>query len=270
MTTPALTTTTRPSAAPGTAAAPGSTAAPAPDDARPGPVSDDFAGPAPIDRWQRFEPVASDGAAFEELAVAAGRGVLRMVPTRSVWFAGSRGAALLQEVTGDVVVTTRVRARGRAAAVPTSAWSLVGLLLRAPVADGEPESWVYLTTGSDGDANPTVDSKSTVDGASDYVLAPAHWDWVDLRVVRVGVSVVHLYRLDDGPWRVVRVVVRPDLPATVQVGLNVLTAFAGGEPDLVAEVEHVTFSAVDLPAEPAALLRTGAAGETDVAALRRP
>jgi hypothetical protein len=230
-------------------------------------LSDDFTDPSWLARWNRFEPLATSSARFESLTVEpAGSGVLRAVPTVSVWYAAERGAALLKDVVGDVAVTARVRALGRAADHPTGEWSLVGLLLRAPAEDFAPENWVYLTTGSDSMGGPTLDSKSTVDSASGYKLVPAHLDWVDLRVVRAGAYVVHLYRLDDGPWRLLRVIGRPDLPDKLQAGINVLTGFGGSKPDLNAEVDYVHFSAVTVSQGLATALANGTETEAQLVA----
>lgn len=230
-------------------------------------LSDDFTDTSSLALWDRFEPMETDGAGFESLTVEpAGIGVLRAVPTGSVWYATERGAALLKDVAGDVALTARVRALGRDGDHPSGAWSLVGLLLRAPAEDGTAENWVYLTTGSDSMGRPTLDSKSTINGSSLYELVPAHWDWVELRVVRVGASVVHLYRLDEGPWRLLRVVERPDLPDELQAGINVLTGFGGGRVDLDAEIDYVHFSAVDVSDELSTALADGTATEAEVVA----
>jgi hypothetical protein len=230
-------------------------------------LSDEFTDPAALARWQRFEPADSVKSAFEKVEVDAATGHLRVLPGPSVWYSTSRGVALTKLAGGDFTVTTRLRAGGRRIPDhPGGAFSLVGLMVRKPVADGGQENWIYLTTGSDQFGLPTVDSKSTVKSSSEYRLREGQWGWAELRVVRTGSSIVHLYRFGDGPWRLHRVVERADLAGPVQFGLALLTDYDELGADLDAEVDYVRFAVPSVPAGLAAKLAGGSATEAETVA----
>jgi hypothetical protein len=231
-------------------------AAPAPIDN----LSDEFDGAQSLGRW------TSHGAAegWTEMIRAVGidgGGVLRLEPTVSGWYADFRGPFLYQEVTGDFVATTLVRARGTSGDLPSATWSLAGLMVREPRAttadNWEPraENWLFATTGIAAQpGQPVLETKTTVNGRSALNLHPVPAGWLELRIVRVRMDFLVFYRPDGAAeWTLQERFYRPDLPRTLQVGVN---AYSGW--DLVPELwnDPATFNhtvltdrATDLAAE---------------------
>jgi hypothetical protein len=236
-----------------------------PDAAPPPPItllSDEFDSPASLARW------TSHGAAegWPEMirtvdAHGTASGALYLEPTVSGWYADFRGPFLFQDVTGDFVATTRVRARGTGGALPSVTWSLAGLMVRearaTTAAAWQPraENWLFATTGIAGQAGqPVIETKTTVNGRSALNLHPVPAGWMELRIVRVRADFLVFSRPEGAAeWTLQERFFRPDLPRTVQVGVN---AYSGW--DLVPELWNdaaafnravVTDRATDLAAE---------------------
>jgi hypothetical protein len=194
-----------------------------------------------------------------------------IMPYTSGWYADFRGVFLFKEVTGDFIATTRIRATGRERDVPRSSFSLAGVMARAPRAvtpdtweEGQ-ENWVFITTGyGDGEiGQPQLETKTTMNSSSILHLDPSRADWVTLRVMRIGEKFIMLYRFEGEGWKVSDIYTRPDMPATLQVGVNAYTdwlpirtryetnpgsfnkiVIKGGDsrPDLIAEFDYVHFA----------------------------
>lgn len=238
-------------------------------------LSDEFDGAQSLRRWTSHGTAEGWTEMIRAVAVDGG-GVLRLEPTVSGWYADFRGPFLYQEVTGDFVVTTRVRARGTGGALPSTTWSLAGLMVREPramtAATWAPraENWLFVTTGIAGRAGqPVVETKTTVNGRSALNLHPAHAGWVELRIVRARADFLVFVRPEGAAeWTLQERFHRPDLPATVQVGVNAYsgwdlvpelwndaatfnrTVITDRPTDLVAEFDYVRF---DRPSVPDAL-----------------
>lgn len=251
---------------------PGSAAAPPPPIAA---LSDEFDGPGSLGRWTSHGAAEGWPEMIRSVAVDAG-GVLRIEPTVSGWYADFRGPFLYQEVTGDFVATTRVRARGTGGALPSVTWSLAGLMVREPrgttAATWEPraENWLFATTGIAAQpGQPVIETKTTVNGRSALNLHPVPAGWMELRIVRVRADFLVFQRAEGaGEWTLQERFHRPDLPRTLQVGVNAYsgwdlvpelwndaaafnrTVIADRATDLAAEFDYVRF---DRPAVPAAL-----------------
>jgi hypothetical protein len=210
-----------------TAAAP----APAQDDLSP--LSDEFDDAARFDAWKNLSTVEGWPSQIEQVDVnATSPGALYLVPYTSTWFDDYHGVFFYKEVAGDFMATTHIKAAGKHTPVPTSAYSLTGIMARTPrdgltPATWQPahENWVFITTGigEAGYHEPQIETKTTVNSDSDLRLVPSAADWVDLRVVRIGQTFVMLYRLPGAPWQLSRCFDRPDMPARLQVGLNAYT-----------------------------------------------
>lgn len=204
-------------------------------------LSDEFDSPTSLGRWTSH--AAAEG--WPEMirtmdADGTAPGALYLEPAVSGWFADFRGAFLYQEITGDFVATTRVRARGTGGgALPSVTWSLAGLMVREPrgttAATWEPraENWLFATTGIAGQAgHPVIETKTTVNGRSALNLHPVPAGWMELRIVRVRADFLVLHRPEGAAdWTLQERFFRPDLPRTVQVGVN---AYSGW--DLVPEL----------------------------------
>lgn len=213
-------------------------------------------------------------------------GWLTMVPYTNAWYEDYRGPLVFKEVTGDFAVTTSVEATGRSGSgAPNRLYSLAGIMIRAPRAI-TPATWVagqekysFLSIGSAN--NPgifqyEVKSTSNEDELPEYSrLDIQNTDCgcgqSIIQTARIGQYVIQIAKTPTGPWRVINRYRRPDLPATLQVGLvaytdwdnvqqypvgihnsSVLTtAFnqpaVPTQPDLVAQFDYLRFAAPTVP-----------------------
>ena len=203
-------------------------------------MSDEFDTPASLERWR------SHGAAegWPEMirtvdADGTARGALYLEPAVSGWYADFRGPFLFQEVSGDFVASTRVRARGTAGTLPSVTWSLAGLMVRegrgttATTWEPRAENWLFATTGIAGErGQPVIETKTTVNGRSALNLHAVPAGWMELRIVRVRADFLIFFRPNGAAaWTLLERFFRPDLPRMVQVGVN---AYSGW--DLVPEL----------------------------------
>ncbi|WP_019586722.1 hypothetical protein [Deinococcus apachensis] len=240
------------------------------------PLSDEFSDAGTLRSWQRADEVEGWPGKWRALDVnAAFPGELHIEPQTSEWYGDWQAPYLFKTVSGDFVVTARVRVTGRGGAVPQRAFSLLGLMARAPRMDTAAtwtagrENWVFLTVGTGNGGVPQFEAKTTVNSASTLELTPARTGWVELRLARVGASFVLLHRLDGGRWTLHKAYFRPDLPATLQVGLNAYTDYdtiqrylrrgeydprqangslvPDGQPDLIGRVDFVRFGRPNVP-----------------------
>jgi hypothetical protein len=210
------------------------TATPAPRDDL-APLSDEFDNAQSLTHWRNLATVDGYPNQIETVDVnTTSPGQLFVVPYTSTWFEDYRGVYLYKDVTGDFDATTRIQATGKHGPIPDRTFSLAGLMARAPrtvtPATWTPghENWVFITTGY-GDNEPRragkqqIETKTTVNSHSVLELVPVKTGWVDLRVVRIGPTFLMLYRPDGGAWTLSKRYTRPDLPATLEVGLNAYT-----------------------------------------------
>jgi len=193
-------------------------------------LSDEFATAASLARWRQFDEAEGWPSMVKRMTVDEASGELRLEPYTSGWYEDFHAPFLFREVTGDFVVTARLRADGLDGGVPTVPWSLAGLMVRAPrdvtPATWRPggEGWLFLTTGvADAPGQPVFETKTTVASRSTLRLQPARAGWVELRIVRRGPAFELLTRYDGEEWVTRERFDRPDLPATVQVGINAYT-----------------------------------------------
>ena len=250
--------------------------APASDDLTP--LNDEFNDAASLSRWKNLSAVEGWPSQVEQMDVnATSPGALYLAPYTSTWFEDFHGVFLYKEISGDFMATTRIKANGKHSPVPTSAFSLTGIMARTPRDGLTPdtwtaghENWVFITTGVGhaSQGQPQIETKTTVNSVSDLRLIPSLTDWLDLRVVRVGQTFVMLYRLPGGAWQLSRCFDRSDMPQRLQVGLNaytdwqiIATKFSENEgafnrilltgsethPDLVMRDDYIRFSRPPVP-----------------------
>ena len=158
-------------------------------------------------------------------------GALHLQPHHSAWVRDLVAPFLYREVDGDFDVRARVRVRGAASDIPGGTWSLGGLFARVPNgnrADGwEPrrENWNFITTGvGHVRGEPMTETKATFNGTSSLKLRPFPSGWVELRLVRVGMSMVALARADgERDWQVRDRWYRMEGSPRMQVGLVAYT-----------------------------------------------
>lgn len=168
----------------------------------------------------------------------------------ALWFNGSQGGLIYQTVTGDFTFTANVNAvkRTNNNEAPDCEVCLGGLMVRNP--SGASENYVHLVTGFT-PGGLGAETKSTTNSTSVYVpTAPGqlpHTDGHtrhDLRIVRTGNSFTLSKKSDaDADWVVLTTYDRPDLPATVTVGLNIYTSVGGGSvADLSVIYQNITIA----------------------------
>lgn len=231
-------------------------------------ASDEFTSSASLRKWKRFHETEGWPDMIRRLEVRpAGGGQLYLEPYTSGWYADFHAPFLYQDIAGDFVVTARVDAAAIAGGVPKADWSLAGLMVRAPRAGGQAawtpngENWLFITAGVAEDVSqPVLETKTTVDSRSTLRLHPVRAGWVELRITRVGPAFELASRHDGEAWVVRARFDRPDLPASVQVGLNAYTDWShaaelrrdprrfnttvirDGAPDLGLRVDWIRFA----------------------------
>ena len=151
----------------------------------------------------------------------------------ALWFQGSQGGLIYQSVTGNFTITANVGAHKKSNVdlQATCDICLGGLMARNP--DNSPgENYVHLVTGVTPNG-PGYETKNTTNSVSPF-NATADGNTVhDLRITRTG-STFTLYQKLTGAetWNVAATLERPDLPATLLVGVNIYTAQVGAVADL--------------------------------------
>lgn len=159
-------------------------------------------------------------------------GTLYLEPYPTVWFHDYTAPFLFRLIDGDFVVTTRLNVSGLSTDVPQRTYSLSGLMAREP-REGAPftsdedwpkhrENYVFVVTGTTGRPDlPYIETKSAVRSKPLVKhFAIDHSGWMELRLVRLGSSLVALYRFEgQSDWTIHERFYRPDLPREIQVGL---------------------------------------------------
>jgi hypothetical protein len=158
-------------------------------------------------------------------------GALYLEPYPSVWFYDYTAPFLFKTVEGNFMVTTRINVSGLEAPMPSTTYSLAGLMARRPRSDApfradsawakDREHYVFLVTGTTGEPGaPKIETKSAVRSRPIVKHYPRTTSgWIELRLVRLGETVIALYRRPDGEWQLHERFYRPDLPRRLQVGL---------------------------------------------------
>jgi hypothetical protein len=209
-------------------------------------ASDEFDDPSTLAEWSVMHGELPDGTPSRFDIGQTTPGALTVVPSRSWWVNTTQGFFLYKRVHGDFTVTVRIRASGHATPVPTLDWSLAGLLLRAPEATTPSEQWIGYTVGFVG--APRVERKTTRSGRSELRLIPVAPGWIELRAVRTGALILLLRRQDGQEWSLDAVYHRPDLPETLQVGIDAQSGYESDHTDLVAETDWIHFTDTGIPA----------------------
>jgi len=234
-------------------------------------LSTRFDSPAALAAW-RQHAVPGFSPKWEAPAIEGGLLVLR--PRSSGWFEDMQAGHLYREVEGNFVATTRMRVEGTRSAIPQTLFSLAGIFIRAPregltAATWQPrrENWLFFSLGSAFPAGtPQFEVKTTYSSLSTLRIfdASAAYPqgrpaWVELRVARQGELFSLLHRMQgEREFTLLDQFIRPDLPATLNVGLTAYSDWntetnhypdfvryntlpAPGNADLIARVERFDF-----------------------------
>lgn len=197
-------------------------------------LNDEFSDATSLHSWQRHDVAEGWPSQWKVLDInTTSSGHLYIEPLTSGWFAGYRAPFLFKEVSGNFVVTTRMKVEGRNGGVPQRMYSLMGLMARQPHPGITPETWkesgenwIFLTTGTTEPAGLSHwEVKTTVQGNSVLRISEAPTGWVEIALIRVGAAFVFLQRPEGGTWTVHQRYLRPDLGETVQVGINAYTDY---------------------------------------------
>lgn len=209
-------------------------------------LNDEFDTAGSVSEWSRVNQVegwnADQLATWDVNTTQASRMVLE--PHTVVWYQDWRGPLVFKEVTGDFVFTSEVHITDRddigdsdADDVPSDGdFSLGGLMIRTPrnitnpATDWAPgsmqndgtnngENYVFLSMGYGNSGAMSFEVKTTRNSNSQLELTPVNSNTATLQIARVGNSIITLLRLPGEDWRVHRRYSRPDMPATMQVGV---------------------------------------------------
>jgi hypothetical protein len=240
-------------------------------------LSTRFDRPESLQNWQQFQ-VQGWVPKWEPPKVESGRLVLQ--PKSSGWFEDNTAGHLYREVTGDFIVTARIKVEGTRTPVPQRSFSLAGLFIREPrtftQANWQPgqENWLFFSAGTAFPAGRSqFEIKSTYNSLSTLKISDAKTGWMRLRIARSG-ELFTLLHQEDGlqEWQVLDQFIRPDLPETLNVGLTAYADYDSVAPiypdykqyneqgaptqnaDLIAYVESIDFRRPSTPRFPIASL----------------
>jgi hypothetical protein len=208
-------------------------------------LSDEFEGSALAD-WQTMQgDDFGDGTAH---SVRVSDGVLTLTPVRSWWVDDKEALFIWKRVTGDFVATMRVQVTGTQTTDPQANWSLSGILVRNPASTHANENWIAFRTGVVNESR-VYERKTTLRSRSVLVLNASPSGWVELRVARVGSRFFLLKHNTAGRWVEHWSYKRPDLPKTLEVGIDGFSGDESPHADLVSRVDWYRFASTAVPAK---------------------
>jgi hypothetical protein len=199
-------------------------------------LGDEFDGTSLDPSWTVFNPSV--------VAVSVAGGALHLVAARSsLWFDSSQGALVHKLVAGDFKATTTVHTRkaSNPAVAPDQSIELGGVMARSPASP--PENYTFIVIGFGEQGHIAVEHKDTVNSSSQFSEVPWTPD-AELRLCRFGATVrVYRRHVGDSGWGAPDLeTTRPDLPETLQVGLNMYAAETA--PDLDVSFDRISFAPV--------------------------
>ncbi|HYQ04789.1 MAG TPA: hypothetical protein VER96_39210 [Polyangiaceae bacterium] len=197
------------------------------------PTSDPFDGTTLNSSWTVFRPDLAD--------ITIADGSLSIVPhSGALWYQASQADLAYKLVTGDFKATSTVHARKASNRMQTPAQfaDVGGIMARNP--SGSSENYILGVVGYAEMNQLAVEHKSTTNGKSVYGEVAFTPD-AEFRMCREGSKFTIYYRHPgDTTWGpAFDPFVRPDLPATVQVGAIAYTG--ANAPDFVAIFDNFTF-----------------------------
>ena len=136
-------------------------------------------------------------------------------PITESWYHEYRGAYIFKYIVGDFILTTQVTATGRdGTSLPSSEYSLAGIMIREPVANPEPDpnivsgqqNYVFMSIGQ---ANVEAQNdgwnfeiKNTCHSHSCLNIDNIAFNTSKIRLARIGNEIIVLSRLPGGSWEV--------------------------------------------------------------------
>lgn len=194
-------------------------------------LSDEFNGSMLDAKWARYDHQFGWPDKLKALDVGKTTpGALHLQPYDSAWVRDRSAPFIFQTVEGDFDVRARVWVRGSDSETPGGTWSLGGLMARVPNGldsktwQPRRENWHFITTGVGLErGRPVTETKGTYNGYSSLKLRPFQSGWVELRLVRVGMTLFALARRDGEPWKLRDRFYRMEPNPHMQVGLIAYT-----------------------------------------------
>jgi len=203
------------------------------------PLGDDFNGAMLDPSWSVLNPGL--------VTIDVSGGSLNIEPTMAgagtTWFNDSEGPLIYKPVTGDfdVRVVISTEDPGNPGNPPPTQYRLAGVLARDPASVPGSLNWVHVALGSGAAAQGTsYEYKSTDESVSTWMTIPTASSSGELRLVRSGATFDQYWRADGiSPWTLIQTFVRPDLPATLQVGMMIYSTDA--PPSIRASFDEIAF-----------------------------
>jgi hypothetical protein len=100
-----------------------------------------------------------------------------------------------------------------------------------------------------------VERKTTKFGRSELRLRAVEPGWIELRAVRAGALVMVLRRQAGQDWILDAVYERPELPDTLQVGIDAQSGYGSDRADLIAEADWIHITETGIPVGVAEMVR---------------
>ena len=192
--------------------------------------------------WSLFNPQAVDINVENDALILT-------LKHRALWFMQQRGVLFHKLVNGDFRITANVYAakNSNPSRPPGGDGSvqLGGLMARN--GNGGLENYVFIVLGDDGNGL-SVETKNTLDGFSEYDGPSWGSAEAELRLCRFG-QTFKLYKrhIDSNEtWGLAQTIARPDLPDTLQVGVNIYT---DNTPDLQVRFEQLRIEPISAETE---------------------
>lgn len=192
--------------------------------------------PTPIPGFEDWSVVNPQSVGIQ---VEANGSLLLTLKRHALWFMQQRGVLLYKPVSGNFRITADVYTeKSSDPSQPPGGDKTVQLGgLMARNGNSGQENYVFIVVGDDGNGL-SVETKNTTQGLSKY--DGPYWGSADaeLRLCRVG-QTFNLYKRHTNssePWTLATSYDRPDLPETLQVGLNIYT---DSSPDLQIRFENL-------------------------------
>jgi hypothetical protein len=203
------------------------------------PLGDTFDGGSLDPSWSVLNPglatITVSGGSLHLEATMSGAG--------TTWFNDSEGPLVYKAVTGDFDVRTILSTEdaGNPGNPPPTQYRLAGLLARDPASAPGSLDWVHVALGSGATAQGVCyEYKSTDDSVSTWATIPTASPAGELRLVRTGSTFDQYWRPDAvSSWLLIQSFNRPDLPATLHVGLMVYATEA--PPAMRASFDEIAF-----------------------------
>lgn len=163
----------------------------------------------------------------------------------ALWYENNSGGLAYQNITGDFTISGKVlvRTKNDDTISPECNICLGGIMARNPD-NTNGENYVHLVSGntpSSGSGNILgVEHKSTTSSASIFTTEQDGISDHELKIERIGSNFLMSYKnIGATDWILIQTYNRPDLPETLQVGLNIYTAETGTTADLKIIYEDI-------------------------------